>query len=509
MRDFGDQLVSPQQLQLTTDPQTPASPFFRGDRSGSIEFADQVAIAKAVQSPVAAQDGAEESLLVGMQQVEPASATVAELGRPTDAVELLRRGARAVDDAQGVQVPRVGGAGLGVVLVEIGHAFIHRTPDHLPSSAAQPTATNAKLPRLIDDRLDPQDLAELVVHFQPVVFHPVLDAGAGKTILLAVGEHLAVEVGMPSATEKGQDVVGRELEQRMVEQPRIEFAQRDAIAEQDVGAVLGLVDDPVVVGLAEPGGVHQGIDATGPAIEDFDPGELGEAIGEALGGGGIVELGEGVVALNEAELAAVHLPGEPVVAVDVDLDGEGKPGLDADVHQSELGIEEVVVEDALRPRGEGEPGPIFALKEFDGAAGFHDLKHGDEAFALWTLAEQFLDEWFLLGFAGEPLEGNAGLVGFGLSMIDEGLRLLLDEGEKIFAAHLEAVIDPAIKMVVAAEGQVPLENDSVVAAEGGYNRVGEFRREVRRHGVLLPEGGTPGIANAMSISALRLRRRPR
>jgi hypothetical protein len=122
-----------------------------------------------------------------------------------------------------------------------------------------------------------------------------------------------------------------------------------------------LIDDPVVVSVAEPGSAELRIDGTGPAIEDFDPREFGEAVGEALCRIGIVEVGEGVVSLDEAELSVSHLPGQPIVAVDVNLDGEGEPGLDADVHQAEFGIEVVVVENALRSPGEGQTRPSLAM----------------------------------------------------------------------------------------------------------------------------------------------------
>jgi hypothetical protein len=74
-----------------------------------------------------------------------------------------------------------------------------------------------------------------------------------------------------------------------------------------------------------------------------------------------------------------------------------------------------------------------------------------------------------------------------LGMIDQRLRLLLDPRQEVLAADLEAVIDPAIQVLVAAEGEIALENDSIMAAEHGYNRLSELLREVevRRHGVLL------------------------
>jgi hypothetical protein len=65
--------------------------------------------------------------------------------------------------------------------------------------------------------------------------------------------------------------------------------------------------------------------------------------------------------------------------------------------------------------------------EFDGAAGLHDLEHGDKTFVSWTLTQRVSDEIFLVGLALERLKRNAGLVGLRLGMIDEGLRLELDE----------------------------------------------------------------------------------
>src|SRR5512135_3112503 len=86
---------------------------------------------------------------------------------------------------------------------------------------------------------------------------------------------------------------------------------------------------------------EQRIDLPCPTVEDSRPFELGEAVGQALGLGGVVELCERVVLLHEAEFLLDHLLGQPFEAVDVDLDGERQPGLQADVDQAELGIEEV------------------------------------------------------------------------------------------------------------------------------------------------------------------------
>jgi hypothetical protein len=162
--------------------------------------------------------------------------------------------------------------------------------------------------------------------------------------------------------------------------------------------------------------------------------------------------------------------------------------LQADVHQAEFGIEEVVVKDALRPTCEGEAWPTLAVKELDGAASFLDAEDGDQAVVAPMFAKGLPDEFLLAMEALEVMIRSPGLCCLLLGMVDKGLGLLLDPRQEILAADLEAVIDPAVQVIVAAKGEIALENDSIMAAENGYNRIGEFLREVevRRHGVLLP-----------------------
>ncbi len=77
----------------------------------------------------------------------------------------------------------------------------------------------------------------------------------------------------------------------------------------------------------------------------------------------IVELCKRVVLLHEAQFFLHHLLGQPFVAVDIDLDSERQPGLQADMDQTELRIEEVVIKDSLLPRPADELGPVGARHE--------------------------------------------------------------------------------------------------------------------------------------------------
>src|SRR5208337_4800962 len=106
----------------------------------------------------------------------------------------------------------------------------------------------------------------------------------------------------------------------------------------------------------------------------------------------LVQLGEGVVVLAKAELALSKLAGQPVVAVDVDLDCEREPGLQAEMNQTAIGIEEIIVQYAMRPARENQARSSLAMNQLDGAASFHDLQDGDQSFAETALADGVLDE---------------------------------------------------------------------------------------------------------------------
>ena len=82
--------------------------------------------------------------------------------------------------------------------------------------------------------------------------------------------------------------------------------------------------------------------------------------------------------LHEADTLVVQLSGQPIVAVDIDLRGKGEPGLNANVTQAELRIEEVEVQHALRPPGESEPGPALAIEKLDGATILHAAEDADQ-----------------------------------------------------------------------------------------------------------------------------------
>src|SRR5207247_3412815 len=68
----------------------------------------------------------------------------------------------------------------------------------------------------------------------------------------------------------------------------------------------------------------------------------------------IVDPTEAVVVPPVADSRLIHLPRQPLPSVQTDLNGEGKPSLDACVHESELRVHPVVIKEQALARFAGQ-----------------------------------------------------------------------------------------------------------------------------------------------------------
>jgi hypothetical protein len=160
------------------------------------------------------------------------------------------------------------------------------------------------------------------------------------------------------------------------------------------------------------------------------------------------------------------------------------------VAEAELGIEEVEIEDALRPLGEDQSRSALAVAEFDGTAGLLAAEDTDEALAEPAFADLLLDEVFLAGMSLEVEVRGTFLGGEVFGMSNEEFGFSFQEREEIFTLDAEGMIDEAIKAGFVGEREVSLEDHSIMAAENGDDGRSELDEEsVRRgHGVLLQKG---------------------
>src|SRR5262249_46370946 len=113
-----------------------------------------VSVAETVDMVFATQHSAEQLLLLHPEQIQAPSATLAQTGRFVYPVEDLHAGLGPVHDRQCLEVAVVRGPRDLMVVVEVGHAFIHGAPVHPASSLALEAATDLELTRVVDDCLD-------------------------------------------------------------------------------------------------------------------------------------------------------------------------------------------------------------------------------------------------------------------------------------------------------------------------------------------------------------------
>src|SRR4030095_4445236 len=117
---------------------------------------------------------------------------------------------RIIDDGEGIEIAMVGRRRHGDVAKEIRDTLGQGATES-PSATATSPATDFELIRVVDDGLNPQHAAVLVIHSDPVALHRVLDPGA-RPAALPVVQDLAGELPVELAPQESEDVLGAQAE---------------------------------------------------------------------------------------------------------------------------------------------------------------------------------------------------------------------------------------------------------------------------------------------------------
>lgn len=218
-------------------------------------------------------------------------------------------------------------------------------------------------------------------------------------------------------------------------------------------------------------------------MQEGGPVKAGELIGQALSLFRTGDFDKGIIELLEGHISAAHLDGEPVMAVDGNLDDEREPGLDADVDEAEVGMEEVIIEaetfsvrgdDAWAADGIGdfERGTSFQLgKDADEAAGDVEICGDTPGFVvLADVPREVLVRTFVMSCNGLGVQDET--IGLSLDELGEVLDFEAASGYKLIQAF--GIIDGF---------EMAFENDAVKAVESAGNLIGNFVGK-RFHGVL-------------------------
>jgi hypothetical protein len=153
---------------------------------------------------------------------------------------------------------------------EVRHALPQGHPLGLAPAAAPDPAADAKFLRRVDDHLDAEDQTGLVIHLDPVLFHAVFDPPPRQPppefMFAEVGDHLAREIAAQLAPQEGHHLPSAEVAGAVLQQARGKVLELREALEHQVGGVLGLGGDPVVLPGVEQIS-QEGIDPVGVALE--------------------------------------------------------------------------------------------------------------------------------------------------------------------------------------------------------------------------------------------------
>jgi len=444
-------------------------------------MSSKIAVAEAMDEVFASKDGSKETQVIAAKGIEAPHSVSVEGGRLTELVEQVVGLRGIIDRSQSGKVSHVGAEADLLVAPQIGDPLGHGVPPHNQIAVAFSPAPDEKLVGMIDHCLDSQYAPVFVVHFHPVLFHPVFHPGAATT-LGATGHEFSLEVAVELFPEEGHDILGAEAEGGVPQQFWIQPFKAGTILEYDVGSEFGLVDDPVVLHPMQDG-FHQWIDLGSEDRQDSLQVDFHEAVSQTLDARGILQSHEGVLDHLVVDVTAVQFPGKPFVAVDVDLDREGKPRLDSYVHESEVTVDEVEVQAEASGVVADQLGLALAVLELEAAARLVDRQNAHEAVVdLVLLCDPpgvVLLARVLLQILVRPARSPGDVFG----VLLQCFRAFHDESFEVLHQHL-LVAKKICHAFREADGKIALEDDPVEAGKNACNFFLVFYYEFL-HGVVL------------------------
>src|SRR5215831_7832092 len=187
--------------------------------------------------------------------------------------------------------------------------------------------------------LDAQDDGKFIVDLDRGFAEAMLDAGALDPGCELTGDLLG-ELGGDLVAEEARYVFGFDGQDGLPGKLFIERLEDGLRAKHQISDVLGLHQAPVVERSED---VEHRTALLGIAIEDAVQLCGRELIGQGLRPLPVVDAHKGIVGKREADPDGGEFSGQPAVSVAIELQAEGTPSRHAQIHQAELGVDEVEV----------------------------------------------------------------------------------------------------------------------------------------------------------------------
>ena len=260
-----------------------------------------------------------------------------------------------------------------------------------------------------------QHLTELVVHLDRVLAQPMLDAGAldagGQATLKLLRQLrrqlLAQEMHHLRRLHRNDSFPGKGFVEGLHDRGR---------TKGPIGRTLDLHQTPVV-GLAKDNKDRTAL--LGMAIQNPVQDVRGKIVSQRLRLRPVANTEEGVVGQGVIDAGSRQLPGQPTVAITVELKPEGTPRRHAQIDQTPLRVDEieVVVQALARRRAQKGLMGALVMPRLVRRAGFHDRDDMNQSGVITPRLDHLGDHRFLAHMRlGDVLNAHPGRCRQGLGV---------------------------------------------------------------------------------------------
>src|SRR6266700_4519208 len=492
--DFSDQAVGAQQAQPVTYPGGAPTSFLSSRSRMGEKTSLQIAVAEPVQGELPSAHRLQPRTILGEGTQSPDAVSVPVPTLPQTPDELFQRGVVVHFG----QVALRGSARDFGSPVQVGNPTSHPPPSARPLGVTFPGTVDAQVIPVVQGRFGAQHTPDrgkgFVVKLHRVAVQGVLDADPFLT-LPQIADHFAVKALRDLSTRRkasaqiAHHVLAAQGGQGVVQQPRVEVPERRGTSEDHIRGPLALVGGPVIVGLegTEDRFVRR-VQLSGALVQPARPLYSQLRIQQSLRVGPVFHPGKAVVLPHKLQARGRHLPGQPLPSVQADLDGEGKPSLNARVHETPAGMNRVVVKkQAFSPTlHQVQLLRLPIAVDLKTPAELHRRQDGNQPLANALLGGDLPRQGFFVRLRGsQVLDGPPPLDRFRQRSLLQPLAHLLDVATEVLPQNL-VHRQVGVHAVDVGEGpQGPSKDQSVEPGKYSRNLISVFCDKLL-HGVSVP-----------------------
>jgi len=403
----------------------------------------QVTVSKPVDGVLTRQHSSEEGTILLRYRIELGIAFAVFDTAPAQVVQCLDGLTFWLHMCQGFEVTMIGLSADLRVAPEVGHAFAHRHPPPRVTLRGLNNLEDFELARIVDRGLNAQ-YTPLIVHLNVVALHTMFHP-APLGAFLQTGFDFPFEITMQLASQKPEHIFSREVQGSMFEQVGEYCFQAGSVLERRHFTLIG---DPIVFSktCCLDRGQH-GVQPPCKGVQHSGPLAMCQAFTQLLCGFQVLNVCEAIVVPFILDPSLIHLAGQPLMTIDVDLYLKGEPALQADMHETKLWIDEIEIE-------------VQAFAWF-----IHHFQF--VCLAIATNAEGFAR--FHTGKdTNQPL-GDAFLLGKLFGVYLQRRRSSLHIGLEVLEQHTLTPEKPGKRAAWEETGQVSLEDNPVKCGENAHN----------------------------------------